>query len=166
MKKLYIVRHAKSSWDNSKLEDIDRPIIEKGIKRTEKIIKFLKAEKIIVDMVLSSPAKRAFDTAKMIAKEFNYVPENIKIDKRIYSGDENDILNVIFEIPDCMESVVLVGHNPVLTDFVNIFLDKKIDNLPTTGTIGFTFDADHWNSIYNVSRKTDFVAFPKLLKTK
>ncbi len=161
MKTLYIVRHAKSSWDISDIPDDMRPLMEKGKKRTKKVIDFLHEKKVRVDYIISSHAVRAHETAMLIAHGINYPKENIKIDKSIYYADGDSILDQFYDLPERFESVMIVGHNPTLTDLANRFLSKPIENLPTSGVISISFDTDKWEKVILAKRKTNFVLFPK-----
>ncbi|HNW97404.1 MAG TPA: histidine phosphatase family protein [Bacteroidales bacterium] len=163
MKTLYVVRHAKSSWDFPDLPDVDRPLVEKGINKTKKIIKQLNEKNVKLDLLISSHAKRAHETAKLIAAGIFFPVERIEISRNIYQVDEDKIFNLLFSLNDEVDSVMIVGHNPALTQFANIFLDEKIDLLPTSGVISLEFKTDKWTDIPKASCKTNFVLFPKML---
>lgn len=166
MKTIYIVRHAKSSWNAMDMPDEQRPLLEKGKKRTKKVIDYLHKNQIKVDFIISSHAVRAQKTAKLLAHALKYPVSNIRIDSQIYHADGDDILNQFYGLPDHYDSVMIVGHNPSLTDFVNIFLKSPMDNLPTSGVVSFTFDTDNWEKMANTGRKTNFILFPKELPGK
>lgn len=163
MKTIYIVRHAKSSWDISDQPDERRPLLEKGKKRTKRVIDFLHKKKIKVDYIISSHAVRAHDTAKLLAHGLKYPTEEIKIDRQIYYSDGESILDQFYDLPSRFDSVMIVGHNPTLTDLANRFLDKPVDNLPTSGVVSITFDTEKWEEVLLSRRKTNFVLFPKEL---
>jgi phosphohistidine phosphatase len=166
MKTIYIVRHAKSSWNMIDMPDENRPLMEKGKKRTRKVVDYLQENHIKVDYIISSHAVRAYETAKILAHALKYPVENIKVESQIYHSDGNGILNQFYNLPDRFDSVMIVGHNPSLTDFVNLFLTSPIDNLPTSGVVCFDFDTDHWGKLPMASRKTKFILFPKELPGK
>ncbi len=161
MKTLYIVRHAKSSWDFTELPDIERPLTEKGIYNTKKIITELSKKNISIDLLICSQAKRAYDTAKLLATGLNYPVEKIILSKGIYQVGTDDIFNLIFGIKDNVDSLMIVGHNPTLTQFANLFLEEMIELLPTSGIISINFEADSWNDIIKAPHKTNFNIFPK-----
>ena len=163
MKTLYIVRHAKSSWDFTELPDIERPITEKGIFNTKKIVTELNNKNIRLDLIICSHSKRTYETAKLLATGLNYTIEKIVVSKAIYRVDTDDIFNLIFGVKDNVDSLMIVGHNPTLTQFANIFLEEKIELLPTSGIISINFEADNWNDIINVPHKINFTIFPKQL---
>ncbi|MFH0866244.1 MAG: histidine phosphatase family protein [Bacteroidota bacterium] len=163
MKTLYIVRHAKSSWDFPELPDVERPLIEKGINNTKKIIKELNEKKITVDMIVSSHAKRAYETARLMATGINFPVEKIEVSRHVYQVDRDDIFNIIFSQNDELDSLMIIGHNPILTQFANLFLNDKIDLLPTSGVISLGFETDKWIEVIKTKCKNNFILFPKML---
>lgn len=166
MKTIYVIRHAKSSWNMIDIPDEQRPLLEKGKKRTGKVIDYLNENHIRVDYIISSHAVRAHETAKILAQALKYPIENIKIDSNIYHANSNTILNQFYDLPDRFNSVMIVGHNPSLTDFVNLFLDSPIENLPTSGVVSFSFTTDEWGKVSVSHRKTNFILFPKEMPGK
>jgi len=166
MKTIYLVRHAKSSWEKIDLPDEKRPIMEKGKKRTKKVIDYLHANHINVDYIISSHAVRALETAKILAQGLNYPLENIKIDHEIYHGDGESIKDHISKLPDRFNSVMIVGHNPSLTNLVNLFLKSPIDNLPTSGVASFSFDTDRWENLQDSVPGKNFILLPRELDGK
>lgn len=163
MKTVYIVRHAKSSWAQPELPDAKRPLLEKGEKRTKKIIDFLLIKEIRVDHIISSHAVRAFDTARILANALNYPEENIQIDPQIYLSDGEDLFHRFYDLPEKFRSVMIVGHNPALTDFANHFLHPPIDNLPTSGVVSVSFNTDKWDQLPLASYQVNFSIFPRAL---
>lgn len=166
MKTLYIVRHAKSSWDHPGLEDHQRPLLEEGKKRTKYIVDYFQEKDIHVDLIMSSHAVRAHETAKIIGNGMQYPESDILISKNIYFGYPDSLFNIFFDLSDDVNSLMLVGHNPTFTTFANYFLDRKIDNLPTSGVVCITFDMKSWVDIHDSKRKVKFVISPKLLREK
>ena len=166
MKTLYIVRHAKSSWDHPGLEDYQRPLLEKGKKRTKYVIDYLQKQKVKPDLILSSHAERAKETARIIAAALGYPEHEIIISKEIYFGNTDGLFNHFYDLSNQVNSLMMVGHNPTMTNFANYFLDNKIDNLPTSGVVCIEFDTDMWENVLQASRKTKFSISPKLLKDR
>lgn len=163
MKLLTIVRHGKSSWGNFEISDHDRPLKGIGIKKTKKVIEYLEKEKLIPDLILSSTATRAMATATLIAEGLGYDVEKISAKKVIYESSTDDIYNEIFAVNNSISSLMIVGHNPTFTDFVNDFVHPYIDNLPTTGTVCIEFDTDSWEKLSNAKYKVKFVVYPRML---
>ena len=164
MKVLYIVRHAKSSWDHPGLPDYKRPLIKSGVVRTEKIIDHLKSQQANPGLIISSHAVRARETAVMIAAGLSYPESSIRIEEKIYSGNEDDILDMIFGIDNNIDQLMLVGHNPTFTSLASSFLNTPMDWLPTSGVVCIEFKTDKWENILLVKKRTKFVTFPKHLR--
>ncbi|HPX34434.1 MAG TPA: histidine phosphatase family protein [Bacteroidales bacterium] len=164
MKTIYILRHAKSSWDFSHLNDVERPLIEKGINRTNLIARYLNKNNITPDLIISSAAVRALETARIVANAVKYPINKIHISKSLYSADEDNIITQLFDISDHLHTVMLVGHNPTLTYFVNHYLEQKIEWLPTSGLVSISFDTDSWPEISNAGYVVNFLITPSMLK--
>jgi phosphohistidine phosphatase len=165
MKSLYIVRHAKSSWEDSSQSDFERGLNERGKRDAPRMAKRLKEKEIHPDLMLSSPAKRALSTAKRIAEVLNYSKKDIKTDQKLYHADEDTILSVIHTIKDKYNTVVLFGHNPGLTDFVNTIVaeETNIDNVPTCGVVALSLYVESWKDVSWASAKMLFFDYPKAL---
>ena len=163
MKQVYIVRHAKSSWDNFELSDHDRPLMPAGIRKTEKIITFLNSKKVAPELIISSSAVRAYETAKLIAEGIGYNADKIIKSKAIYHAGEDEIYDELFSVDNHINSVMIVGHNPTLTNFVNNFVRTEIDNLPTTGVLSVEFKTNSWALITKAKFKVKFVIYPRML---
>ncbi len=163
MKTLYIIRHGKSAWDDPALKDHERILLPKGIKRTKKVASFLSKKDIKPDLIISSFAQRALETAFIIAKSIEYPEKNIQIDQDIYYQESEYLMELLYRLSNEINSVMLFGHNPTFTSFANKFLEKPISFLPTTGTVSVSFETDKWEEI-NMARKiTNFVVTPKML---
>jgi len=163
MKSLYIIRHAKSDWSTPGQKDEDRDLMGKGIKRTMMIIAYLKQKEVLPDLIIASPAIRAATTAKLIADGLDYPEDHIQHEKIFYTGDSDDILDLIFETENTVDTLMVVGHNPTFTNLANRFLDEKLEWLPTTGTVCIHFETEAWSEIRKCPRETGFVVFPKML---
>lgn len=160
MKTLYIVRHAKSSWEYN-LPDDERPLIQKGIKRTIKVAGFLLDKNIKVDLLISSYAVRALETARIFASVLAYPEDMISISQQLYHGSTDQLYEELFKLPDSIESVMMFGHNPTFTSFANHFLVNKIDWMQTSGVVAISFKTEKWTEITSAKQKTQFVIFPK-----
>jgi phosphohistidine phosphatase len=163
MKTLYLLRHAKSSWDKPSLSDLQRPLLPEGIARTEKLCRFMREQNIRPGIILCSPAVRTHETAKLIATATGYPSGDIHIKDPIYFGTAEQIWDLLFEIPESIESAMIVGHNPVLTWMANSLLGHPIDNLPTTGLAAFRFHTDQWTQLFLAAKETLFLTYPKYL---
>ncbi len=163
MKTLYIIRHAKSSWDNPDQSDFDRPLNGRGERDAPRMGKRLKEKEIHPDLMISSPAKRALSTGKRIAEILKYPKENIKTPNTLYHADEETILGIIQKVNYRCDVVMLIGHNPGLTDFLNALCEDEtnIDNLPTCGVVAFVFKEKSWKEIKWGTGKMLFFDYPK-----
>jgi len=163
MKTLYLVRHAKSSWGHPGLTDFNRPLIDTGVKRNRKIIRYLNEKNVSVDLIISSPAVRTFETAKLIAAGIDYPIESINQEHVLYEAGLNDFLNVIYNVRDEINSLLIVGHNFTITHVANFFLGPEIEMLPTSGLVAISFETEHWKEIPAVKPEQLYVVFPKML---
>ena len=120
MKILILVRHAKSSWKNAYLLDIDRPLNKRGQRDAPVMGKRLAERDSTPDFLISSPATRALTTAEIIAQEIEYPVEDIVVDERIYGADVDDWLEIVQDLDDGWDCVMCFGHNPGITDFFNL----------------------------------------------
>ncbi len=165
MKTLIVLRHAKSLWD-SKLRDIDRPITDKGRNRTLLISNFLKENNIAIDYVVSSPAVRAMETANIICTQQGFPLDNIVIDKNLYFVNTEKYYEAVFAISDEKNTALIIGHNPMITSFVNELISEPISNMPTSGLLVISFDTTQWNLILNAEKNITHLIFPKKLEKR
>jgi len=161
MKTLYLVRHGKSSWEDMMHQDYERPLIPKGVNRTQKVASFLLEKNVVPDLIISSHAVRAFETAKILAKKTGYPLDKICISEDLYFLGQRAMENLIFGLHDKLNSVMLVGHNPDMTNFANNFLTEKIDYMPTTGVVCVNFKTQSWTDIFLAEREISFIIRPK-----
>ncbi len=165
MKTLYLLRHAKSSREDPTLTDFDRPLLEAGLKKSRLITDFLLKQHISIDLIISSPAVRALATAEIFAHALKYPIENIMKMKKLYPGDVTAYQELLYEVPDYVQSLMIVGHNQSITDFSNQFLKEKLLNLPTSGLVSINLQSDTWEQACVAKRKTNFVVYPKMFTT-
>ena len=144
MKRLYLLRHAKSSWDFPDLDDFNRPLNKRGQRDAPFMGKLLKKKKIVPDLIVSSPAVRAAVTARTIAENLEYSEKKLQFDPRIYDASASQLLSIIQEINESITSIILIGHNPSLTALANILSDRRIDNIPTCGFVDLDLDVKTW----------------------
>ena len=162
MKTLYLMRHAKSSWKDAELNDLDRPLLEKGLKRTRLIIEYLQKHDRKIELIITSHAVRAVDTALIIARAFGVTESNFRTEKGVYMADADSLMDQFYDLPSGVSDVMMVGHNPSITNFANTFLDEKIDYLPTSGVVAISFETDKWEELPSARFKMDFMVFPKM----
>jgi phosphohistidine phosphatase len=157
------MRHAKSAWGEPGLDDFDRPLLEKGKKRTKSIIDYLLQKNVCPDLIITSPALRALETARIMQHGLGLSSEQLREEKSIYSSDSEKLEDLFYDLPVATENILLVGHNPAVTSFVNNFLENKIDALPTSAVVGLEFNTHEWSSIMNEVAKVKFIIYPKML---
>lgn len=162
MKNLILLRHAKSSWKNPSLSDFDRPLNKRGIKDAPAMAELVRKKNIPLDLILSSTAKRTSETTKTFVKILDYKNEILFLDD-LYLASSKTILSKIHLINEVYKNILVVCHNPGITDLTNYIGDTIIDNIPTTGIAGFTFD-DKWKNLSNNYCKLLFFEYPKKLK--
>jgi phosphohistidine phosphatase len=144
MKTLYLLRHAKSSWRDANLNDIDRPLKRRGIKDAYEMAGRLAERNLNPGIVLSSPAARAIHTAIIFCRVWNEDLSPIVINEKIYNADNHGLFAVIRSLPARFSSAMIVGHDPTLTNFFNQFVKEKIEKIPTSGFIALEFDHGDW----------------------
>ena len=165
MKTLFLIRHAKSSWDVTALPDKDRPLSDRGKRDAPKMGKRLAKRDAKPDLILSSPARRALTTAEIIAKKLDYKRKNIAVEDRLYSRAVDDLLNVVQKLSDKVERVMLFGHNPELTEFAHR-LSSEISHMPTCAVAEFMFSAKSWSNIGKAKLAKVALDYPKKSKAK
>lgn len=161
MKHLILIRHAKSSWDEPALSDIDRPLNHRGKRDAPLMGGLLKARGLVPDRIVSSPAKRARKTAKLIAREIGYDAEAIDIRGSVYMQGVPALLTLVQGLSDGWERVYLIGHNPDLTDLLNALADESIDNVPTCGIAAIEFAVESWSHIMAGAGRLALFDYPK-----
>jgi len=161
MKMLYVIRHAKSSWDNPLLNDFDRPLSERGERDAPNMGKRLKEKDLVANLFLSSPAKRALKTAEKIANVLNYSIDKIKTDGNLYHAEDEEILHIVKHISDKHNVVLIFGHNPGLTDFVNNLTDAIIKNIPTCGIVACKLNIESWKQADWGKAHVEFFDYPR-----
>lgn len=146
MKQLIIFRHGKAEQNTMAKDDFDRILTERGRKNAYDMGVFLLKKTGIPDLILTSSAKRAHETAILAAQGIGYPESDIQTEQNLYFAPERWIMNVLSKLPDDVSSCVFVGHNPGLTDLINT-LGVQLDNLPTASTACFEFNVESWKGI-------------------
>jgi len=147
MKKLYIVRHAKASWDSATVSDFDRELTDAGKQQAFHIGLKLKKSELHPDLLITSPAERAVTTAELIAHEIEYPFNRIQTTDTIYSGDAHAILEMIQSFDDKLQLVMLIGHNPVLCQLCHYIAPSQHNDLPPATIYAVEFDVDSWKDV-------------------
>jgi phosphohistidine phosphatase len=145
MKTLTIFRHAKSSWDFPDLTDHDRPLNKRGERDAPVMAERLQTAGIRPSLILSSPAVRAWRTAKILARQIGYPVEFLQREPGLYHAGVNKLLDIIAVQDDGFNNIVIVGHNPGLTDLANELEPGLTSNLPTAGFVTLRVETDDWD---------------------
>ncbi|HAO14104.1 MAG TPA: histidine phosphatase family protein [Tenacibaculum sp.] len=159
MKTIYIVRHAKSSWEYDGVKDIDRPLKKRGIKDAHLISKILAKKIKKPDVFVSSSANRALHTAVIFCENLDYPLSNLQIKRQLYSFSDGYLVKTVKALDDGFNSAIIFSHDHGINTFVNKFGNKPIAHVPTCGVIGIQFNEKHWKNIKKGT--TVLVDFPK-----
>lgn len=146
MKSIFLIRHAKSSWANPNLRDVERPLNNRGLRDAPFMAKLLLAKASTIQKFISSPAKRALMTATYFAEAFNQSKADIVIEEKIYEAYVEDILELIQDLPEDWQEVALFGHNPTFTSLGNRFSKEYIPNVPTCGILKLQSSVESWKN--------------------
>lgn len=165
MKTLIIVRHGKSSWAYPDLEDFYRPLKPRGINDAFAIGEELVRLDVFPDLILSSPAIRAMNTAIIIARKLDFPLQRIRANESIYEASTYHLINLISNVEDSNETLMIFGHNPSFTSLVNQLQDEALYNLPTCGLVSIELPINSWSEIATSNGKKVLELFPKELAT-
>lgn len=147
MKTIYIARHAKSSWRNTQIIDVDRPLKSSGIIALQKVSERLNDSKPNLDAIYTSPAVRAAHTALIHARYLNFPENRIEIRNSIYNQGKEGVFDLIKSFDNNLNSIMICGHDPTLTEFVNDFLRIPLEKMQTSSVMKIQFHTDVWNQI-------------------
>ena len=182
MKQLVLVRHAKSSWNNTDLADFDRPLSSRGKRDAPEMAERLKLWGLKPDLILSSPAKRARKTAKIVAEVLDYPNQAIGWDSRLYLQGVRSLLAVLAETDSSRDVVLLVGHNPDLTELAERLTGDALDGrqrtedggqsfpssvfrlpseIPTAGVVSIRLNGESWLDLAETGGVTERFDYPK-----
>ena len=161
MKKLLLVRHAKSSWDSEAITDFDRPLNERGKTDAPVMAKRLKDKGIEIDAFISSPAKRAKKTAKLFVRELGKKEKNIIYISSLYGATSKNFYDVIKDIDDKFKTIAIFSHNPGITEFANELTKNIIDNMPTSSVYAVKIPVVKWIDFKDAIKEFWFFDYPK-----
>lgn len=162
MKTLLLVRHAKSSWTDPDMDDFDRPLNKRGKAAAPEMAERISSRGTIPQLIISSPAKRARSTAKIMAREWKYPRQAILLEEELYLCYASTFLKVITKIDDDFDQVAIFAHNPGITDFANYLTEEmRIDNVPTAGIFAIAADTDCWKDFDRAKKRFLFFDYPK-----
>lgn len=145
MRTLLLLRHAKSSWKQPELNDHDRPLNKRGKKEAPKVGKYLKENDLVPDLIISSTARRARDTAQVVAEESGY-PGEIEHSQDLYMSDTSCYLDILRRLPDSIKRVMVVGHNPDLDDLLALLTDVN-EHMATAALAHIDLPISSWQEL-------------------
>lgn len=170
MKRILILRHAKSSWADTDLADFDRPLNQRGRRDAPLMAARLRGYNAAPDLILCSTAQRAQETAELFCASLGFPAEALRLLDELYLASAPQLLAAVREYSDTAASVMLIAHNPGLTDLLNQAGDQGIDNLPTCGLAAIDLDINEWAALPQLNAasrfgpavgRTAFIDYPK-----
>lgn len=161
MKDVWLLRHAKSSWDDPALADHDRPLAPRGLKASRRIGRWATANGVRPDLVLCSSATRAEATINLVREQID-VPEPV-IEKRLYHASAVELLRRLAKVDDEFDSVLVVAHNPGLHDLLALLVPPGPAEFPTGALAGISLDLSRWKSIAPGCGRLDAFVVPRSL---
>ncbi len=170
MRRLMLLRHAKSDWSRGDLADRERPLAPRGRNAAPKIGAYMARHALEPDLVLCSPALRTRQTLELVLPSFNRKPD-VAIDDRLYGAGSDELLEVIREADPAGHSLLLIGHNPGLQDFAELIIatgeiearQQLNEKYPTAGLVVIDFAFDHWRKLHPQSGRLDRFVTPQSL---
>lgn len=171
MRRLMLLRHAKSDWSDARARDHDRPLAERGRESAPKIGRYMAHHALIPDLVLASPAVRARQTWDLITPHFS-AKLPVVFDDQVYEGSANDLLNLIRATKPSVHALLVVGHNPPLHDLAKLLIaagdidarQRLVEKLPTGALVVIDFAVDDWSKVHPSSGRLDRFVVPRTLE--
>lgn len=160
MKTLLLIRHAKSSWATAGTPDHDRALNERGRRDAPQMGNRMRARGLEPDLIIFSSALRARTTAQLLAAAMDVPQERLREDKRIYASSSGKLMYLLQELDDELSSVMLVGHNPEMTELAQHFA-RDLPDMATTAVAQFTFDLASWRGIDQAEPVSVWFDYPK-----
>lgn len=167
MKRIFLVRHATAQDRAEGLPDFERSLIKKGEKEAKSVAHHLAETYAIPDLMISSFANRAIETAHLFAKAFGYPPQKILLRDTFYGNIAIDALaSEIGRQPDKYSSLLLTGHDPAFSQLAAYLVKGFREIIPKAGVVAADFDIDHWADMKSGSGKLFEFTSPARLKEK
>lgn len=143
MKTLYVLRHAKSDWNDASLTDFERPLNERGVHAAQKMGAFMQQRGIVPDLIISSPARRARETAQIVTDTAG-IAAGIRFEPRIYEASVGDLMEIVSQVENDCEKLLIVGHNPGFEQLVEI-LSGELQPMPTAALAEIELPIENWS---------------------
>ena len=161
LRRLTLLRHAKSSWQESGTSDHDRPLNQRGERDAPVMGRRLLARGARPSLILTSTALRARHTAQIIARELGYPGEFLQREPELYLATPEQIMAVLARQADSFRNIIVCGHNPGLTELANRLTDSDIDNIPTCGMVEIELTLASWADIATATGDLQLFDYPK-----
>jgi phosphohistidine phosphatase len=161
MKILYLVRHARAELGSHTKEDVKRELMPSGIEDALKMGQRLLAQHAQPQLIVASSATRTLATAELIASKLHVSATSIQQESKLYNASFKVWLDVIHDLDEQYERVMLVGHNPGITQTVNYFGGEDIASMPTAGVYAVSFDVEDWQAVHGQGATALFFDSPK-----
>ncbi|HDZ10173.1 SixA phosphatase family protein [Pseudohongiella sp.] len=162
MKTLILLRHAKSSWQDQAQRDIDRPLNERGRQDAPLMADNLHKRGTHPQRILCSPALRTVSTAEIFANHLSIPKELLQLERQIYLAGSGHLLHLMRQQDDKLDSMMLVGHNPALTDLFNeLCREARLDNMPTCCVAELSLPITQWSRLDVGQAELKYIDYPK-----
>jgi phosphohistidine phosphatase len=159
-KRLFIIRHGKSSWE-SEVRDVDRPLTERGVRNSYDMADRLAKVDLIPEKIYSSTGIRALHTSIIMARVWGLSEDAVSVRESLYMSGSDEIDKVLSDVPEEFNAVAVYGHNPAFTSYANRLLSTPLDNLPTAGVVVLTFEAASWKELFSGKLVDEHVDCPR-----
>lgn len=159
---LVLIRHAKSDWGNATLRDYDRPLNARGLRDAPALGKRLQEKDFLPDLIVASTARRAAETARLVAEGMEFPEEKIQWEDTLYHAPPSVMEDVLFGLEDRVKRVFLVAHNNGISEFARQLLPSlPIDDMPTCCAVAIEMEAERWTDLPLAKKTLLFIDTPK-----
>ena len=162
MKRIYLIRHAKSDWNDFKLSDHDRPLDERGLADAPVMAKKLVSLVPTPDLLIASSAKRTIQTAELFAKKYDFPQSEITTYKSLYHSGPDEMIEVLEAQDDSIGTIAMFVHNPGITFFASLVGDLHIQDVSTCGILIMNSDVNRWTDLTISNIKIEQYIYPKM----
>ncbi len=147
MKRLTLIRHAKSSWKDNTLADFDRPLNKRGLRDAPRMGALLRNHDIVPEVILSSPARRAATTANLLARALGVPNDHVRLVKAIYGADLPTLYYLVHSLDDTLAHVAIVGHNPAMHWLCTDLTGTALESFVTCAVADLALDVEDWGQV-------------------
>ena len=163
-KTLYLVRHAKTQQESIDNKDFSRELADRGLRDASLVGSHCKQKGYTIDMMISSPAARAFATAELLAQQLDYAIDKIHTNEELYMASVRTFLQVINQLKNSWHHVMITSHNPAVSYLGEYLSNAEVGDMPTSGIMIISFDTESWEQISQNSGVLDAYITPRMIK--